>query len=78
MEEFVYDKHISDIIWDRYINNADTSSLFENILRAELLRAYKHGQRNAEQMSLYSERDESEDYVNYRLPIIKNLYFNNQ
>jgi hypothetical protein len=78
MEEFVYDKHISDIIWDRYINNTNTTSLFENILRDELLRAFKYGQRNAEQMEAGLERDESEDYVNYRMPLIKKIYFNNQ
>jgi hypothetical protein len=39
----------------------------EEELRAEIKRAYMYGQRNAEMMEAGLERDEVEDYVNYRM-----------
>jgi hypothetical protein len=41
--------------------------LSEEELRAEIKRAYMYGQRNAEMMEAGLERDEVEDYVNYRM-----------
>lgn len=45
--------------------------LTENELKAELKRAFIHGQGNKEMMEAGIERDEVEDYINWRMIDLK-------
>jgi hypothetical protein len=42
------------------------------LLRSEIKRAYQYGQTNAQMMEVGIERDEIEEYVNYRMLSFKN------